>query len=365
MGLHTRMPQSSHRLFRMLPPAAIALLVAYLLAWPVPIDPATWRPAACPPLEGDFAVNHHLAATERIGTDVGLNPEDIAFDLAGQLYAGFDDGRIVRWTPEGRHEVFAHTGGRPLGLRFDAHGTLYVADAIHGLLSVTPDRRVTVLVNTHNGLPFRFTDDLDIAADGVVYFSDASWKFGPTQYLEDFLEHRPNGRLLAYDPATGETRQVLGDLYFANGVAVAPDQTHLLVVETGKYRVRRYWLQGEKAGTTDILLDNLPGFPDGITLGENGIYWLPLAVPRDPLLDGMMPVPFLRKVMLRLPAWLQPGPKRYGFVLGIDGEGRIVHNLQDPSGVYAPITNVVEHGGHLYFGSIDQDAVGRIAAPAV
>jgi strictosidine synthase len=78
----------------------------------------------------------------------------------------------------------------------------------------------------------------------------------------------------------------------------------------------------------------------------------------------MMPVPFLRKVLMRLPAWLRPAPVRHGFVLGIDESGRIVHNLQGPGTAYAPITNVVEHDGHLYFGSIDADAVGRVPMPS-
>lgn len=352
------------RAARLVPPALVAVLVAYLLAWPVPIDPERWRPPEAPALEGPYAVNDYLAQTVKLGVGVGRNPEDVAFDAEGRMYAGYDDGRIVRWDTEGRHTVFANTAGRPLGLRFAADGTLYVADAVHGLLSVSPEGAVTVLVNTHGGLPFRFTDDLDIAEDGTIYFTDASWKFGPEQFMEDLVEHRPNGRLLAYDPRTGETRQVLGDLYFANGVAVAHDQSHVLVVETGKYHVRRYWLTGERAGTTDLFIENLPGFPDGILPGSDGLYWLAIAYPRNPLLDGMMPVPFLRKMLLRLPAWMRPKPVRHSMVLGLDAEGGVVHNLQDPGAAYAPITNAVEWDGHLHFGSIDEDAVGRAPLPA-
>jgi sugar lactone lactonase YvrE len=340
--------------------------IVYMLAWPVPIDPAPWRPPVAPPLEGDFAVNDRLAGIQRLGEGLAPKPEDVAFDAQGRLYTGYEDGRILRWDAQRtRVEEFANTGGRPLGLKFDARGNLIVADSYDGLIAIDPTGKITVLATECDGLPFRFTDDLDIAADGTIFFSDASWKYGQTRYLDDIIEHRPNGRLLRYDPATGRTTQVLGDLYFANGVAVSPDQQYLLVVETGCYRVRRYWLAGEKAGETDILIDNLPGFPDGITAGSAGVFWIAMANPRNPLLDGLMPLPFARKMLMRLPAFLRPKPERYSFVLGIDGSGKIVHNLQAPSAPYAPITNVVEHENTLYFGSIEEGAVGYLPMPAL
>lgn len=351
---------SRHHLRRALPWVFLALLV-YLLAWPVDIDPAPWRPPVAPALEGKYAANDRLAGIQRLGDGLGPKPEDVAFDAQGRLYAGFEDGRILRWDAlRTRVEEFAHTGGRPLGLKFDAQGNLIVADSYGGLLSFDPHGMGTVLVTKCDGLDFHFTDDLDIAADGTIYFTDASWKYGQTEFIQDLMEHRPNGRLLRHDPRTRLTSQVLGDLYFANGVAISPDQQFVLVVETGSYRVRRYWLAGSKAGETDILIDNLPGFPDGITTGSNGVFWIALATPRNALLDGLMPLPFARRMIMRLPAFLQPKPARYSFVLGIDAAGEIVHNLQAASGPYAPITNVVEHEDVLYFGSIEEDAVGYL-----
>lgn len=55
------------------------------------------------------------------------------------------------------------------------------------------------------------------------------------------------GRLLVYAPATGEATVLAGGLWYANGVAVAPDESFVAVVETCSMRVRRYWLKGEKA----------------------------------------------------------------------------------------------------------------------
>jgi len=81
---------------------------------------------------------------------------------------------------------------------------------------------------------FAAPNDLDVAADGTIYFTDASSKYSLVIFKADLLEHQGNGRLLAYDPKTKATRVVLGNLVFANGVAVSPDQSFLLVVETGK-----------------------------------------------------------------------------------------------------------------------------------
>jgi sugar lactone lactonase YvrE len=343
--------------------AFVAIAALYLLAWPVAVDPAAWTPPPAPALEGPYAVNERLRAAERLGSGVGIGPEDVAVDSVGRIYGGVEGGWIVRLQPDGtRPEVFASTGGRPAGLRFDAQGNLLVCDCDRGLVSIDPTGAVRVLTSEAGGVPFRMTDDLDVAADGTVYFTDASWKFPFTHYILDFLEHRPNGRLLAYSPTSGETRVLLDGLYFANGVAVSPDQSYLLVVESSTYSVRRYWLSGEKQGTSEVFVENLPGIPDGILSNGKDLFWLAIASPRDAGLDRMMPYPFARKIGARLPAALLPKPKKYGFVLGLDASGRVVHNLQDPTGAgYANVTNAVEYGGYLYLGSLTENAIGRVA----
>lgn len=342
----------------------VVLPTLYLMFWPVPVNPTAWTPPPAPPLTGVYAVNNRLAEVERLMEGAAHGPEDVALDEQGRIYGGMLDGRIVRMNADGSQiETFTDTGGRPLGLHFDKTGNLIVADAVKGLLSVNEDGGITVLATEAEGVPFKFTDDVDIAEDGTIYFSDASSKFGINQVNEDIIEHRPNGRLLAYDPETKTARVVLGDLYFANGVAVSPDQSYVLVNETGAYRIKRVWVAGPRIGESDIFIDNLPGFPDGISSNGEGIFWLAIYAPRNAMLDKIMPSPSLKKVVLRLPAFLQPAPAMYGFVLGLDEQGKVVHNLQDPSPAFAPITSVEQHGSHLYLGSLTDTAVGRIPAP--
>jgi sugar lactone lactonase YvrE len=337
----------------------------YLVTWPVDIEPLAWHPLPAPALEGQYSPNHRLAGIERLELNGSEGPEDVAIDSQGRIYGGLQDGRIIRFEKQGKiPEIFADTGGRPLGLHFDQHGNLIVADAYKGLLSITPNAEIEVLSTESEGVAFRFTDDLDIAEDGTIYFSDASFKYNQAEYEKDALVHQPYGRLLSYNPKTKRTETLLRDLYFANGIAVSPDQSFVLINETWNYRVLRYWLKGDKKGQHDVFIDNLPGFPDGISSNGEGLFWLALASPRNPMLDRLAPYPWLRKVVHRLPKLLHPAPIKYAFVLGLDQNGKVIHNLQEPSGKpFSLITSVQAHNQYLYFGSLEEKAIGRIQLP--
>jgi sugar lactone lactonase YvrE len=108
----------------------IALVALYLLLWPVPISPQAWTPPTAPPLTAQFEQNSLLSTTERLslgtgtpGAGAGFGPEDVALDTEGRIYAGLDDGRIMRLQANGtKPEVFSNTHGRPLGLVFDPSG---------------------------------------------------------------------------------------------------------------------------------------------------------------------------------------------------------------------------------------------------
>ncbi|MEM6629849.1 MAG: SMP-30/gluconolactonase/LRE family protein [Bacteroidota bacterium] len=344
----------------------ILTIVLYLLLWPVDIQPGNWTPPLAPDQNtGPYTGNDQLKNTVLFSTlPFGEGPEDIAVDSAGNLYAGLLNGQILRFNPDGTEpEVFSETGGRPLGLHFDSAQFLIVADADKGLLSINPKGEPQVLSDSYRGEPFTLTDDLDIAEDGTIYFSDASSRFSVHDWRSDIVEHQGNGSLYAFNPTSGETSKLLGDLYFANGVAVSPDQRSVLVVETTKYRIQRYWLKGPKAGTAEIFVENLPGFPDGVSRGESGVFWVALPNRRNTTLDAILPKPFLRKIVYRLPESLQPQQERYGMVLGFDTNGQLVHNLQEPSGRVAIITSVQEEKGYLYLGSLSEPSFGRYTLP--
>ena len=329
-----------------------------------PIDPAPYSPPKTPPLEGPTAPNRELARLERIGAGRLHGPEDVDVDRDGRIYAGTEDGRIVRVTidesGEEKVETFARTGGRPLGLHFDRQGNLIVADGSKGLLSVDPRGEVDVLVTEADGAPLRLADDLDIAGDGVIYFSEASSVYSLGDYNLDLMGAKPHGMLLSYDPGTERTTVLLRDLYFANGVAVSRDEDFVLVNETARYRTTRYWLEGPKAGTSDIFIDNLPGFPDGIASDRKGTFWLALYTVRNAALDRVHPYPWIKSILPVLPLALQPKPRPYGLVIALDERGRIIRSLHDPTGgTINGVTSAQPHGDFLYLGTLVGDFIGR------
>ncbi len=345
--------------------ALFAALVGYLLFWPTGLTPEGWRPSPAPPLTGAYAKNDALAGVKAVALSL-VGPESIAIDKDGRIHTGLADGSIVRLAADGTHiERLASTGGRPLGVELDALGRLVIADAERGLLRLE-GTVLSVLAAEHEGKRFRFADDLAIAADGTIYFTDVSLRFGLDDYIMDLLDHRPTGRLFAWREG-GKLEVVADRLYFANGVALAPDGSYALVAETSSYRVTRIWLHGERRGQREVFVDNLPGFPDNITWSSTRrAFWIALGAPRDATLDALAPFPFLRNVIARLPPQLRPKPRRHVFALAFDEQGKIIANLQHENiAAYAPLASVLESGGMLWLGSLERDGVGRIAAPAL
>jgi sugar lactone lactonase YvrE len=346
--------------------------IAYLTLWPVPIAPVSWQAPVAPGYQGAHAVNNRLANLKMISLGDEEGPEHIVLAKDGKLYTTVLSGNILRMNPDGSaREVFVNTGGRVLGFDFDAAGNLIAADSIKGLLSVSPEKQITVLTDTVDTDPIRYADGVVVAPNGKIYLTDASTRFAPAAWggtfessVLDILEQSSTGRVLEYDPITRATRLVAKGLSFANGVALSQDAQTLFVNETGKYRV---WKISVKADRLDIgrasplasvLLDNLPGYPDNLMRGLDGKIWLGLAKPRNPVIDKMSTQPLLRKMTLRLPRALWPIPKAYGHVVAFTEDGKIVADLQDPSGAYPETTAVTETVERLYIQSLHAKTLG-------
>ena len=149
----------------------IGLVLAYLLFWPVDVDPVAWEAPDPPEMKGKFAPNDYLQDAEILGVNDGIGPEDIAVDEAGNMYAGYEDGRIIKYDVFGKNMgVFVNTGGRPLGLDFDAAWNLVIADANQGLLQADLKGNLVTLTLESGGIPLKFTDDVDVASDGKFIF---------------------------------------------------------------------------------------------------------------------------------------------------------------------------------------------------
>lgn len=325
-----------------------------------PIQPKVWSPSSNPNLSGEFSVNNQLDQAALRLSGQGVGPEEITLGPDGMLYTGYEDGRVMRFHPtdvNSAAELFSNTGGRPLGMAFDRAGHLIIADAMKGLLSVNPEGVVRVLVDQLDGERFKFVDDVDIAADGTIWFSDVSQRFNYHSSLYDFLEASMTGRLLSYSPATGKTDVRLEGLFFANGVVLGPNDEFVLVNETAAARVTRLWLKGAKAGQRDTFIGALPGMPDNISFNGQDTFWLSLVGRREAVVESMADQPWLRKLVAALPyKSLLPGQSP-GFILGLNLDGEVVANLQASEQGYLTSTSANEYQGRLYIGSYLNDSV--------
>jgi ribose transport system permease protein len=316
-----------------------------------------------------------LRGAEILGAGQIDGPEDVLLDAAGNLFCGTRDGNLLRLrSPDYETaEVFARIGGRPLGLAFDAEGRIVVCVAGRGLVRVDREGETELLTDQTNrslmsvqdDSSIRMADDLDIAPDGVIYFTDATKRYDIENWGLDLLEGRPNGRLLSYDPKSGKTRTVCDNLVFPNGVCLTHDGRHLLVASTWASSILIFDIANLGAGPR-VFLQGLPGYPDNINRASDGGYWIALAGMRNPVIDQAMKYPGLRRRMAkRVPPtnWLF-GNLNIGGVLKIDGAGRIVDALWDaPDGPLYMITSMREHKGALYLGGVTNDKIGRLPLP--
>ncbi|XP_050365406.1 protein STRICTOSIDINE SYNTHASE-LIKE 13 [Argentina anserina] len=328
--------------------------------------------------------------------DEVFGPESIEFDASGiGPYTGLADGRVVRWMgPNVGWETFALVTtnwsekvcakgnesttykqwkhekecGRPLGLRFDkVTGNLYIADAYYGLLVVGPEGGLATTLSTHDveGNPILFANDLDIHANGSIFFTDTSKRYNRVDHFLILLEGEATGRLLRYDPPTKTTHVVLDGLAFPNGLQLSQDQTFLLFTETTNCRLMKYWLEGPKFGSVELVAD-LPGFPDNVRINEKGQFWVAIDCCRTPAQEVLSNNPWLRSVYFRLPIRMHylarlMGMKMYTLISLFNDKGEILEVLEDRNGeVMKLVSEVRESKGKLWIGTVAHNHIATI-----
>lgn len=320
-----------------------------------------------------YAINNRLGPVELIGLGRIDGPEDVILDEDDNIYTGNRTGDIVRFfAPDySRQEVYAHVGGRPLGLAFDKDGSLLVCIGGMGLYRVTTEREIVKLTDETNrswlsiidDSRLRLADDLDVAPDGRIFFSEATVRYEMHEWPVDGLESRGNGRIVCYDPNRGTTRTILRGLKFPNGICMTHDGESFLFAETWGCTISRYWFDGPKKGRVEKVIPDLPGYPDNINRASDGTYWLALVGIRTPSLDLALKMPGFRRRMARRVApdeWLYPNINT-GCVVRFNEEGEILEVLWDRGGENHPmITSMREHKGHLYIGGILNNRIGKL-----
>jgi len=325
-----------------------------------------------------------------------FGPESLTFDPQGRgPYTGVSDGRVLRYdgpelgwttfayTSTNRSEVcapkspvapnlaFEHVCGRPLGLRFNKKtGDLWIADAYFGIMKVGPEGgQAEVVLSEIDGKPLMFTNDLDFDEEGVLYFTDSSTKWQRKVFLLSILEGDVTGRFIKFNPDTKEIKVLIDNLGFPNGVAISKDGSFVLVAETLKSRMHRYWVKGEKAGTNDVFVD-LPGWPDNVRCNEAGDFWVAIHSRRMKTQEFLNTQPWLRALIVRLPI---PTKIVYGILIGkphgmvvrVGVDGKVQEVLEDQEGkVVKLVSEVEEHDGKLYLGSVLMPHVAVYTLPS-
>ena len=339
----------------------IVIASLWLLPRWAPVQAEAWQPPPNPGLTGIFAPNRALSAISEMA--VGPAPEHVACDAEGRLYTSLEGGAVLRRDQNGEWRTIGNTGGRPLGLRADGAGGVWIADSMRGLLHLRGTGQMTVVATDIAGSPLKFVDDLDIDSRGGIWFSDASQRFDYTEVALDFFEGSRTGRLLRYDPGTDSIEVMMEGLFFANGVTLGPNEDYVLVNETGMGRVHRLWISGDKAGQRDIFVDELPGTPDNIRFDGVDTFWIAMPSLRASI-DLLAGLPRLRALLSFLPvALLEAAALPASFVVAVNLEGEVVHNLQDQNNPFHYITGVTPCGDTLYLGSLQTVAIGALPAP--
>ncbi|PIO66432.1 strictosidine synthase [Teladorsagia circumcincta] len=219
------------------------------------------------------------------------------------------------------------------------------------------------ITDDDNAIPTRYLNDFDFLPDGRLVISESSTKFDDRDFIYDLLEHRPNGRVLAYDPEKDELTVLIDQLYFPNGIQVIRGK--VLVAEMGKARILKF---SPSAGNPSVFTDNLPGYPDNIRQGSDGTLWVPIAATRSGSDNWLATKPSLRSLMTKLLSpqavhvvaeWMT---NKYGLVLKVDSQtGKVVESLHDRTGRVSDVSTAIEDGdGNLLLGSDSNYYLARL-----
>lgn len=348
----------------------ILAVLGYLLFWPIPVNPVKYDGPQSPGLTGNFEPNWLLDAAEMVLLpDGAIGPEDLAVGPGGSVYSADRDGTLYQ-IDGAEPRVLDQLGGRPLGLDVRPDGALYIADSFRGLMRWEGPGTLELLTDSIDGDPVVYANQLAVARDGTVYFSNSSDRFDPETMggtkptsVMTIWEQSPTGYVARRDP-DGTVSKIAEGFVYTNGLALSPDEDFLLIAETGRARVHRLWLTGEKAGKTEVFLENLPGYPDNIEAMSDGTYWMAFASPRVPA-EVLMPYPFLRKIIWRLGPLVRPAPIEHGIVVQFNSTGKILRVLQDPDGRLGITTGARQVGDQFYVMTLDSPGFARMPVSAL
>jgi len=337
---------------------------------PPDFQPQVWPdPPPRPALAGPLAVNDRIARARIFGEQRLRGAEDVAPGLDGHLYTGTADGGVWRIVVDGdgravRTRRVARLGGRVLGLAAYSRTVMVGAQPGRGLIAIdVRTGRSRVLSDRLDGNLIFFPDAVTVARDGTIYFSEASTVYLPG-FPADFLDGRPNGRLLRYEPRTGRTSVVADRLYFANGVQVDRPERYAIVAESFRFRLTRVWLDGPRAGTREQFGPALVNGADNIHVDARGRVWVGGSDLRSDAVDALLTSADLRRQIANTPPSQLAGARPpYAFAQVLDRRGRPIHSFHDTTGRYTGLSTALPHRDFVTFGSLSDRGVAQLRLP--
>lgn len=188
-------------------------------------------------------------------------------------------------------------------------------DRQHPVVYADNDPNAPELKADGSGSPSReliVCDNLEISEDGRrIYFSEpfAYANASVDDAIDEAIALAPNGRLWRYDLDTGSTRLIAEGFHFINGVLYDPHpglarEQSVLVTQTSLFRVTRFYVNGPKAGSSEVVIDALPGTPDGMDRDADGRIWLAMFAERSPILTWAHENAWIKPLLMRLPTEL-------------------------------------------------------------
>jgi gluconolactonase len=212
------------------------------------------------------------ATLEKLGDGFAFT-EGPAADRDGNVF--FTDqpnDRIMRWDARTRQITeWMKPSGRSNGMMFDRAGNLIAcADADNELWSISPDKKVTVLVKGHANQPLNGPNDLWIRPDGGIYFTDPLYK---RPYWKRHPDMKQSGRHVYFWKAGDQDpRAVATDLTQPNGIIGTADGKTLYVADIDAKRTYRYDVREDGSLTGKRLFCEMGS--DGMTIDERGNVYL-------------------------------------------------------------------------------------------
>jgi gluconolactonase len=200
-------------------------------------------------------------------------------DAGCLLFSDIPSNRILRWTPGLGVSVFREPSNYANGHTRDRQGRLVSCE--HGARRVTRtehDGSITVIADGYNGKPLNSPNDVIVASDGGIWFSDPH--YGIMSNYEGFAGTQELPCVVyRVDPGTGALAVMVDDMNCPNGLAFSPDEKRLYVADTGRMysddpqHIRVYDVIDAKAKKGRHFHTVSPGCADGFRLDTDGNLW--------------------------------------------------------------------------------------------